>query len=113
MSRSLQTGLDALDAATQAVIIALADQPTISRSVVDSLVREWQTARADIVAPLYHGERGHPVLFNASVFPELKLLTGDRGAREVIERDPRRVRLLAIDSDVPRDVDTREDLAAL
>ena len=113
MSRSLLVGLDAIDAATEAVIIALADQPTIARSVVDSLVREWRTAKAEIVAPVYRGERGHPVLFNASVFPELKLLTGDRGAREVIERDPSRVRLIHIDADVPRDVDTPEDLAAL
>jgi molybdenum cofactor cytidylyltransferase len=95
------------------VIIALADQPTIAPSVVDSLVHEWRTAKVAIVAPLYRGERGHPVLFAASVFPELQLLTGDRGAREVIERDPTRVRLVRVDSDVPRDVDTREDLAAL
>ena len=113
MSRSLQAGLDALDAATEAVIIALADQPTIAPSVVDSLILEWQTVKADIVAPLYRGERGHPVLFSASVVPELKLLTGDRGAREVVERDPGRVRLVPVDSDMPRDVDTREDLAAL
>ncbi|HEY7566413.1 MAG TPA: nucleotidyltransferase family protein [Gemmatimonadaceae bacterium] len=113
MSRSLLAGLDALDAATEAVIIALADEPTIARSVVESLVREWRTAKAEIVAPVYRGERGHPVLFNASVFPELKLLAGDRGARAIIESDPGRVRLVPVDADMPKDVDTREDLAGL
>lgn len=113
MSRSLQTGLDALDPATQAVIIALADQPTIAPSVVALLVREWEATGSHVVAPVYRGERGHPVLFAAAVFPELHAITGDRGAREVIERDPGRVRLVPVDSDMPRDVDTREDLADL
>ena len=113
MSRSLQVGLDAVDSATEAVIIALADQPLIARSTVEALLRDWRDSKAPIVAPLYRSERGHPVLFSAAVFPELRLLTGDRGAREVIERDPSRVRLVPIDADVPKDVDTQEDLAAL
>ncbi len=113
MSRSLYIGLSVLQKRTQAVIVALADQPTIDRAVVRSLVREWQATRAHIVAPVYRGERGHPVLFDAAVFPELYAITGDRGAREVIERDPSRVRLVHIDADVPKDVDTPEDLASL
>ncbi len=113
LSSSLQVGLAALDPRTQAVLIALADQPTITSDVVAAIVREWRETGAQIVAPVYRGERGHPVLFDAAVFPELRALTGDRGAREVIERDPSRVRLVPVDRDMPRDVDTPEDLAAL
>ncbi len=113
MSRSLYIGISVLDPRTEAMIVALADQPTIQRTVVRSLVREWQATRSHIVAPVYRGERGHPVLFDAVVFPELYAITGDRGAREVVERDASRVRLVQIDADVPKDVDTPEDLAAL
>ena len=113
LSSSLRTGVAALDSRTQAVLVALADQPTIEKDVIESIVAEWRHTRARIVAPVYRGERGHPVLFDAAVFSELHELTGDRGAREVIERDPRRVRLIPIDRDAPRDVDTQEDLAIL
>ncbi len=113
MSRSLYIGLSVLHKRTDAVIVALADQPTIQRAVVKSLVREWHATRSHIVAPVYRGERGHPVLFDAAVFPELYAITGDRGAREVVERDPSRVRLIQIDTDLPKDVDTPDDLAAL
>lgn len=113
MSRSLQHGLSLLDVRTDAVLVALADQPTIQRSVIKALIREWQTKQALIVAPSYRGERGHPVLFDAAVFPELYAISGDRGAREVIEYDENRVALVPVDADPPKDVDTQEDLAAL
>ncbi|MGH7712770.1 MAG: nucleotidyltransferase family protein [Gemmatimonadaceae bacterium] len=113
MSSSLHVGLSALDPWTQAVLVALADQPMIEPDVLVSMIREWRASRSPIVAPVYRGERGHPVLFAAAVFPELRAVSGDRGARDVIERDQRRVRLMAIDRDLPRDIDTPEDLAAL
>ncbi|HJU73615.1 MAG TPA: nucleotidyltransferase family protein [Gemmatimonadaceae bacterium] len=113
MSTSLHTALQALNPATEAVLIALGDQPLIEPSVVESLIHEWQRSRSCIVAPLYREERGHPVLFDASVFPELLRVRGDQGARAVVDRDPERVCLLALDRDAPRDVDTQADLLAL
>jgi molybdenum cofactor cytidylyltransferase len=113
LSSSLRAGIAALDARTRAVLVALADQPTIDRDVIESIVAEWRNTRALIVAPVYRGERGHPVLFDATVFPELRELSGDRGARDVIERDPSRVRLISVDREPPRDVDTPDDLAIL
>ena len=113
LSSSLRAGIAALDARTQAVLVVLADQPTIERDVIESIVAEWRNTRALIVAPVYRGERGHPVLFDAAVFPELRALTGDRGARDVIEREPGRVRLITVDREPPRDVDTPDDLEIL
>lgn len=113
MSRSLRVGLSALVATTEAMVVALADQPTIERTVVLTLIREWRRTRQHIVAPVYRGERGHPVLFGAAVWPELRTLVGDRGARDVFDRDPSRVLLVQVDRDMPRDVDTPDDLDAL
>ena len=113
MSSSLHVGLHELDPATEAVLVALGDQPLIDQSVVESLIHEWRRTRAAIVAPLYGEERGHPVLFDAIVFPELHRVTGDQGARAVIECDPDRVCLVAVTLDAPRDVDTPADLTAL
>jgi molybdenum cofactor cytidylyltransferase len=113
MSSSLLVGLDALDSRTEAVLVALADQPTIAAPVIRALVESWRGERRPIVAPLYRGERGHPVLFDKSVFSELRTISGDRGARDIVERDARRMSLVSVDAEVPRDVDTPEDLAAL
>ncbi|MGH7696729.1 MAG: nucleotidyltransferase family protein [Gemmatimonadaceae bacterium] len=113
LSSSLGVGIRAIEHTSQAVLIALADQPTIDRAVVESIVREWRTTHALIVAPTYRGERGHPVLFDCAVFGELLSIEGDRGARELIERDASRVRLVTVDAAMPPDVDTAADLSKL
>jgi len=66
-----------------------------------------------IVAPLYRGVRGNPVLFAASLFPELRAVGGDQGARDIIARSPDRVTLVDVDADMPLDVDDRASLDAV
>ena len=66
-----------------------------------------------IAAPVHGGERGHPVGFGAQLRDELLALDGDNGARAVLERHRRDVRLIACDSPgVLFDVDRRSDLTA-
>lgn len=113
MSTSLRAGMAALGPRAEAVVIVLGDQPRIEPVVIDQLVAAWREARVAIVAPVYRGVRGHPVLFDAAVFGELSLVDGDRGARAVVGRDPARVAEVVIDAPAPADVDTPEDLAAL
>ena len=47
------------------------------------------------------------------LFPELCALSGDRGARGVIERDAGRVALVPFDVPMPPDLDTPDDYARL
>lgn len=91
-------------------VVALADMPFVSpetiRRVVDALGEG-----AELAAPTYHGERGHPVAFGARYRDELGSLTGDAGARAVLKRDQARIRAVEVDDPgVLRDIDTPEDL---
>ena len=111
MSTSLRAGLDALDPACQAALVALGDQPGVGASIVDRLVARYRATRAPIVAPLYQGGvRGNPVLFDRSLFDELRAVTGDEGGRSVVARDTARVVLVEVPMEMPRDVDRPEDL---
>ena len=78
---------------------------------IDAVIEAFDHGGASIVASAYRGERGHPVIFSAALFPELLATAGDRGARDVIARDPARVRLVELGCAMPRDVDTAGDLA--
>ena len=53
------------------------------------------------------------MLFDRTLTPELLALTGDRGARGVVEHDPARVSYVDIDRRAPRDVDTAGTSSAL
>ncbi len=110
---SIACGVAALGPGIRAALIALGDQPALPPKVIPRLVETFgQTGKA-VVAPVYRGVQGNPVLFAASVFPVLLALTGDRGARSVVEKDPSRVALVPFDLPVPADLDTREEYERL
>ena len=113
MASSLAAGIAALPSETRAAVIALGDEPLAGRDPLLRVVARYREGGAAVVAPLFRGVRGHPVLFDRSVFPELLALSGDRGARAVAVRDPARLAVVELDLPKPVDVDTAADLARL
>ena len=110
---SIAIGAGALKPWTAAALVALGDQPRLPDGLIAALLRaREQTGRA-IVAPVYRGTQGTPVLFAADVFDELRALDGDAGARTVVQARPERVARVAVDAPMPPDVDTPEDYARL
>lgn len=109
---SIACGVSALGPVSGA-LIALGDQPALPPEVIPRLLQTFHETRKAITAPLYCGMQGNPVLFAAAVFPELRGLTGDRGARSVVEKDPARVAFVSFDLPMPADLDTFEDYERL
>jgi molybdenum cofactor cytidylyltransferase len=110
MAGSIRTGIRAVSAEAGAALIALGDQPTVTPAIVDRLVEAFRSSGQAIVAPVYRGFAGNPVLFAASLFPQLITLEGDRGARRIVDAAPERVECVPFDLDPPRDIDTPDDL---
>jgi molybdenum cofactor cytidylyltransferase len=113
IASSIACGITALSADTDAVIVSLADEPLVSPTAAIRVLERYQVGGAQIVAPTYAGIRGHPVLFDKTVFDELRTFSGDDGARPVVDRDPRRVAFVEMGEPLPQDIDTPEDLARL
>jgi molybdenum cofactor cytidylyltransferase len=120
MSTSLRAGLQTLIQSEKichslaGVIILLGDQPLMTAHSIDALITCKQTTDKRIIAPLYNGKRGNPVLFDASLFPELMEISGDEGARSVIERHKQEVATLELSDTVTNyDVDTWEAYQAV
>ncbi len=110
LSTSLRTGIGALRPDIGAVLVVLADQPALTPGLLLQLVEGYRATRAPIVAPFYRGQRGNPVLFDRSLFPELLAVHGDRGARKVVARYGEQMeRVDCDDPAVVQDVDTVED----
>ena len=92
-----------------AALIALGDQPLISGELLNRLIETYLTGEKKIVAPLYQGRRGNPVLFDARFFPELMEVSGDEGGRSVIQRHSQDISTIEVDDiKVGYDVDTWE-----
>jgi molybdenum cofactor cytidylyltransferase len=110
---SIAVGVEALTPWTRAVLIALGDQPRTPDPIVPALIAAFATSGKPIVVPVFQGVQGTPVMFAREVFPELRQLTGDAGARSVVEARPERVERVTFDLPMPPDVDTPEDYAKL
>lgn len=110
MSASLRVGLGALRPEIQATVIALADQPALTSKVLTALVARYRATGAPVVAPVYQGRRGNPVLFDQRLFAELLAVEGDQGGRPLLIRYAAQVEQVEMnDPAVVLDVDTLQD----
>ncbi len=91
-------------------VVALADMPWVRPATI-AAVAAALAAGADIVAPRYDGQRGHPVGFAHGHGAALAALAGDEGARSVVAAHAAGVRVIDVDDPgVLRDVDRASDL---
>ena len=113
IAHSLHAALDALEgyATVQAVCMGLADQPRIGAEAYRRLVEAF-AAGATLAVATYGGQRANPVLLARSLWPEARELTGDVGARALMQRHPV-VEVACDDTGSPVDVDTPSDLENL
>jgi CTP:molybdopterin cytidylyltransferase MocA len=112
MASSLRAGIGALGQFSRdmdGVLIALCDQPAFTAEVVAKLRAAQAQFGKSIAAARYMGRVGAPALFARKHFPALAALTGEEGARALIQRagdDVAAVDLpeLALDLDTPADL---------
>jgi molybdenum cofactor cytidylyltransferase len=109
MGHTLAHGIAASrDAA--AWIIALGDMPRVKPATIEAVAGAL-AAGAAIAAPTYRGERGHPVGFGARLRDELMQLSGDTGAKAVLQRHAGEIVLVECDDPgVVLDIDRKADL---
>ena len=82
---SLMAGLDSLPRQmVEAALVFLVDHPGVSSRLVETLIDNYRATRKLIVSPVYQGRRGHPVLFAAELFDELRAAPLEVGARHVV-----------------------------
>ena len=98
---SLRCGLAALDAATKAAVVVLADGPDLAPEAVERVVASWQAGAGALVAASYGGDRGHPLLIGRERWSDVP----DEGLRALDA-----VLVPCDDLGAPGDVDTRADL---
>ena len=80
--------------------------------MIDKLVRRHQETLAPIVWPEYNNQRGNPVLFDRTLFPELGAIQGDAGGRPLLQRYARNAERVAVNSPaILSDIDYPEDLS--
>jgi molybdenum cofactor cytidylyltransferase len=113
MGTSLALGASSCSWGTDAILVVLADSPFFRTEDVEALLAAG-AAGARIAVPVNAGRRGHPVLFSGAYRERLEALTGDSGARGVLEEDASAVVEVGIaDEGFLVDVDDADDYEAM
>jgi molybdenum cofactor cytidylyltransferase len=112
---SLWVGMDAvMDRSPQAMLMTLVDVPAISPHTVRAVINAWQRTRAPIVRPAIGDRHGHPVLFDRSVFDELRRAPLEAGAKSVVHAHLDAIVNVPVDEEGSLvDIDTPEEYRRL
>jgi|SRR5215203_4877166 len=113
---SLLAGLAAIDnqLLLEAVLVTPVDVPLVSATTVAAVIAKWRHTRAPIVRPADGNRHGHPVMFDRSIFDDLRAADPAVGAKAVFAAH--RDRVLNVEVDDPgafEDIDTPEDYRRL
>jgi CTP:molybdopterin cytidylyltransferase MocA len=112
---SLWIGLDAAARPeVESILVIPVDIPMVRASTIEQVVEAWNRTRAPVVRPVVGARHGHPVLFDQSVFDDLRRAPLEEGAKAVVHAHAARVVDVAVaDEGCLVDVDTPADYDAL
>lgn len=110
MAGSLKAGLMALPPEADGVVVCLGDMPLIQPEHINKLIAAFNPAEGRAIClPVAGGRRGNPILWARRFIPEMLELTGDEGARRLVERHAEEVCEVPVSSEaIFADFDTPE-----
>jgi molybdenum cofactor cytidylyltransferase len=112
LAGSVKTGIAAVPAEADGVVVCLGDMPLIDAQLIDRLIEAFAPDRGALIAlPVSDGRRGNPVLWSRRFFGELMTLDGDIGARHLIARHAEAVAEVLVEGHAAfLDIDTPQAL---
>lgn len=114
LASSLRAGIAAVPDDVGGAIILLADMPLVKASTLSALAAAFASGKPDAAVPVHAGHQGNPVLISRSLFPAVLTLTGDGGARRLLDHpDCNVLRVPLDDAGILVDVDTTDVLRSL
>ena len=112
MASSIKAGLNHLPEDTEAFFICLGDMPMVSPDIYNQLIKSKDNK--EIIVPTYKEQQGNPVLFNKSMKNKIMDITGDVGAKKILELNKDKILNLEInDQSIIKGYNTQGDFSSL
>jgi molybdenum cofactor cytidylyltransferase len=110
MLGSIQTGLAAKMAQTNAALICLGDQPQVREESIRQVCAAFLEGPSPIVVPSYKMHRGHPWLVARSIWDELLNMNPPQTARDFLQKHADEIKYVEMETpSIIEDLDTPED----
>ena len=112
MASSIKTGLNHFSEKTEAFFICLGDMPLVNHNIYNQLIKSKNNK--EIIVPTYKGQQGNPVLFDKSMKEKIRNISGDSGAKKILELNKDKILNLEInDQGIAKGFDTQDNFNLL
>ena len=95
MASSIKVGLNYLSEKTDAFFVCLGDMPMVNSDVYNQIIKS--KGQKEIIVPTYEKQQGNPVLFAKSMKEKIMDISGDVGAKKILELNKEKIFYLPID----------------
>jgi molybdenum cofactor cytidylyltransferase len=113
LSSSLKAGIRALPPEAAGALVVLGDMPGVTGADLDRMIAAFEASGGRAIVRATHGgKRGNPVLLPRTLFAAVEALSGDTGARHIVESGEAEVVDVEIGAAAFLDVDTPEAMRA-
>lgn len=96
----------------EGVLLIAGDQPFVSAEQLSLMIEYWLESRELVCCASYGGSLGIPAIFPRQLFSDLVMLSGDRGAKQILLEATNSVRPFEM-PDAERDIDLVKEIPSL
>ncbi|MBM3136712.1 MAG: nucleotidyltransferase family protein [Chloroflexi bacterium] len=87
ISSSIRKGLEKINDSIDAAIIFVVDQPFLSKDILERFISFYEKHDPEILVTRVGEHIVHPVLYKRRIFEQLKKLEGDKGGKQIFNRN--------------------------
>lgn len=110
MLSSLQVGLLAMGPGTEAVLVALGDQPQVLESIVRLVLEKYAGSPSPLIVPSFRMHRGHPWLVRRELWNEILEMRPPQTPRDFLNEHASEIIYLDVDTPtILQDIDTPDE----
>ena len=106
---SLQAGLAAVPGNAAAAVVILADMPFVTAAMIAALVERYRQGAAPLVISDYAGINAPPMLYDRSLFTELRAMEGEGCGKQVVKRHRNEAQVVSWPAAALADIDVPDD----
>ena len=118
IASSIKIGLSNISDKSKSFFISLGDMPNVNQNIYNKLIKAKNNYnnklepenKKEIIIPTCDGKDGNPILFSIFMKNNIMTISGDRGAKEVIEKNQDKVlKIPFVGNGIILDFDTQDD----
>ena len=98
ISTSIKRGLKKISKKNIGFLIAHADMPLVSKTILNTLCSALKNKNKEIFVPVYKKKIGNPLAFKYSMIKSFKKIKGDKGAKKLIRLNKSKVQMIKVNS---------------